>query len=180
MSAKHQYSPDDMIIVGEITGAHGIKGQVKVECLTDFPEIRFAPGAELFLEKQQRLVKILASSLHKGLYLLTLEGIRDRDMAQSLLHTYLRVGREDLPPLPEGEYYHFQLIGLAVYEGERYLGQLVDIMETGANDVYVIKNPEPQAGLPAEILLPALQSCICRVDLPAERMEVKIPEGLLD
>lgn len=51
MSAKHQYSPEDMIIVGEITGAHGIKGQVKVECLTDFPEIRFAPGAELFFGK---------------------------------------------------------------------------------------------------------------------------------
>lgn len=183
MSAKHQYSPEDMIIVGEITGAHGIKGQVKVECLTDFPDIRFAPGAELFLEKQQRLVKILAASLHKGLYLLTLEGISDRDMAQSLLHTYLRVPREDLPPLPEGEYYHFQLIGLPVYEGERYLGRLADIMETGANDVYVIKNPEPLPGLPAEILLPALQSCILRVDLPADaegRMEVKIPEGLLD
>jgi len=184
MSAKHQYFPESMIIVGEITGAHGIKGQVKVESLTDFPELRFAPGATLFLEKQRRQVEILASSLHKGLYLLTLSGITDRDTAQSLLHTYLRVPRENLPELPEGEYYHFQLIGLPVYEGERYLGELADIMETGANDVYVIKNPAPEDGWPAEILLPALQSCICRVELPTEntagRMEVKIPEGLLD
>ena len=180
MSAKHQYFPEDMIIVGEITGAHGIKGQVKVESLTDFPDLRFAPGATLFLEKQQRQVQILAASLHKGLYLLTLSGVDDRDQAQSLLHTYLRVPRENLPELPEGEYYHFQLIGLQVYEGERYLGQLADIMETGANDVYVIKNPEPLPGLPMEILLPALQSCICKVDLASERMEVKIPEGLLD
>lgn len=180
MSAKHQFFAEDMIIVGEITGAHGIKGQVKVESLTDFPDLRFAPGVELFLEKQRRWVKILAASLHKGLYLLTLEGVADRDVAQSLLHTYLRVARESLPELPEGEYYHFQLIGLQVYEGERYLGRLEDIMETGANDVYVIKNQQPEPGAPAEILLPALQSCICRVDLAAERMEVKIPEGLLD
>ena len=53
MIAKQQYSPDDMIIVGEITGAHGIKGQVKAECLTDFPEVRFAPGAELRSEERR-------------------------------------------------------------------------------------------------------------------------------
>lgn len=180
MIAKQQYSPDDMIIVGEITGAHGIKGQVKAECLTDFPEVRFAPGAELYVEKLRQNRKVLAASVHKGLYLLTLDGIEDRDAAQALLHTYLRVPMDSLPPLPEGEYYHFQLIGLQVFEGERYLGQLTEIMETGANDVYIIKNAEPAPGLPAEILLPALQSCIKQVDLAAGRMQVQIPAGLLD
>ena len=107
MIAKQQYSPDDMIIVGEITGAHGIKGQVKAECLTDFPEVRFAPGAELYVEKLRQNRKVLAASVHKGLYLLTLAGIEDRDAAQALLHTYLRVPMDSLPPLPEGEYYHF-------------------------------------------------------------------------
>lgn len=180
MSAKHQYSPEDMIIVAEITGAHGIKGQVKAESLTDFPEVRFAPGAELYVEKLKQNRKVLAASLHKGLYLLTLSGIDDRDAAQALLHTYLRVPMDSLPPLPEGEYYHFQLIGLQVFEGGRYLGQLAEIMETGANDVYIIKNAEPEAGLPPEILLPALQSCIESVDLAEGRMQVKIPAGLLD
>lgn len=169
---------EQMIIVGEITGAHGIRGQVKVESLTDFPETRFAPGVELYLQAQQRTVKILAASQHKGLYLLTLDGIADRDAAQSLLHTYLLVSRDELPELPEGEYYHFQLVGLSVYEGETLLGELTEVMQTGANDVYIIKGA-PGSKHP-EILLPALKSCIEKVELDTGRMYVNIPEGLLE
>lgn len=164
-----------MIMVGEISGAHGIRGQVKVESLTDFPERRFAPGAEVYIEKQRRWAKVQSSGLHKGLYLLGLEGIADRDTAQSLLHTYICIAREELEELPEGEYYHFQLVGLRVYEEERLLGELVEVMQTGANDVYVIRD-----GQGAEILLPALKSCILQVDLAAGLMRVRIPEGLLD
>lgn len=165
----------EMIMVGEITGAHGIRGQIKVESLTDFPELRFAPGARLYVEKQRRWANVLASGMHKGLYLLTLEGVTDRDAAQSLLHTYLRISQDDLEELPDGEYYHFQLIGLKVYEDDRLLGELVEIMQTGANDVYVIRDAQG-----AELLLPALQSCVLKVDLASGTMAVKIPEGLLD
>lgn len=167
-----------MIMVGEITGAHGIKGQVKVESLTDYPETRFAPGAELYLEAERRTVKVLSASQHKGLYLLSLEGVDDRDAAQKLLHTYLSVSQDELPELPEGEYYHFQLVGLAVYEGETLLGELTEVMQTGANDVYVIKCVP--GSKQTEILLPALKSCILGVDLGAGRMDVRIPEGLLE
>lgn len=164
-----------MIMIGEITGAHGIRGQVKVESLTDFPELRFSTGARVYVEKQRRWANVLASSIHKGLYLLTLEDITDRDVAQSLLHTYLCISRDDLEELPEGEYYHFQLVGLKVYEDERLLGELVEVMQTGANDVYMIRNEQGD-----ELLLPALQSCILKVDLSSGTMAVKIPEGLLD
>lgn len=169
---------EQMISVGEITGAHGIKGQVKVEALTDFPETRFAPGAELYVQKLGRTAEVISSGVHKGLYLLSLSGIDDRDQAQALLHTYLQVPQSDLPELPPGEYYHFQLIGLAVYQENELLGELTEVMQTGANDVYVIKTPAGQK--PAEILLPALKSCILHVDLAAGRMDVKLPEGLLD
>ena len=177
MNMTHQKHAEvsEMIMVGEITGAHGIRGQVKVESLTDFPELRFAPGAQVYVEKQRRWAKVLASGMHKGLYLLTLEDITDRDVAQSLLHTYLRISRDDLEELPEGEYYHFQLIGLKVYEDDRLLGELAEVMQTGANDVYVIRGAQGE-----ELLLPALQSCILKVDLAAGTMSVKIPEGLLD
>ena len=167
-----------MIIVGVITGAHGIRGQVMVESLSDYPEIRFATGAELYLEKQGRTVRVLAASQHKGLYLLSLDGIEDRDAAQNLLHTYLLVPRDTLPELPEGEYYHFQLVGLQVYEGDTLLGELTEVMQTGANDVYIIKGA-PGSKHP-EILLPALKSCVQQVDLAAGRMYVNIPEGLLE
>lgn len=167
-----------MINVGEITGAHGIKGQVKVESLTDFPELRFAVGSELFCEKLGKLLTVEATGVHKGLYLLSLSGVNDRDVAQGLLHSYLQVPMTELPELPEGEYYHFQLIGLNVYEGERLLGEITEVMQTGANDVYVIKAPEGVK--PAEILLPALKDCILGVDLAEGTMSVKIPEGLID
>lgn len=167
-----------MINVGEITGAHGIRGQVKVASLTDFPEVRFAPGSKLYSDKLGREVTVEAAGQHKGLYLLSLSGVADRDVAQSLLHSYLQVGMDDLPELPQGEYYHFQLIGLNVYEGERCLGEITEVMQTGANDVYVITAP---AGVkPAEILLPALKECVLGVDLAAGKMNVKIPEGLID
>lgn len=169
---------DKMINVGEITGAHGIKGQVKVASLTDFPEVRFAKGSKLYSPKLGRDVTVEACSQHKGLYLLSLSGLTDRDVAQSLLHSYLQVGIDELPELPQGEYYHFQLIGLQVWENERLLGEITEIMQTGANDVYVITAPEGQK--PSEILLPALKSCILGVDLAAGRMNVAIPEGLID
>lgn len=167
-----------MINVGEITGAHGIKGQVKVASLTDFPEVRFAPSSELYCEKLAKYVTVEAAGQHKGLFLLNLSGISDRDVAQSLLHSYLQVPMEDLPELPDGEYYHFQLIGLKVFEGEKLLGEITEVMQTGANDVYVITAPAGQK--PAEILLPALKECILSVDLADGKMSVKIPEGLID
>lgn len=169
---------EQMISVGEITGAHGIKGQVKVEALTDFPATRFSPGAELYVQKLGRTATVISASVHKGLYLLSLSGIDDRDQAQTLLHTYLQVPQSSLAELPPGEYYHFQLIGLAVYQAGELLGKLTEVMQTGANDVYVIKAPQGQR--PAEILIPALKSCILNVDLASGRMDVKLPEGLLD
>lgn len=169
---------EQMISVGEITGAHGIKGQVKVAALTDFPETRFAPGAKLYVQKLGQTAEVISASVHKGLYLLSLSGIDDRDRAQALLHTYLQVPQSELPELPPGEYYHFQLIGLAVYQADELLGEIVEVMQTGANDVYVIQAPAGKK--PSEILLPALKSCILNVDLAAGRMDVKLPEGLLD
>lgn len=179
MLLKEQiFMTDKMINVGEITGAHGIKGQVKVASLTDFPDIRFAPGSKLYSDKLHKTVQVTSSSVHKGLYLVGLSDINDRDTAQSLLHSYLQVSINDLPPLPDGEYYHFQLVGLQVYEADRLLGEITEVMQTGANDVYVIKAPAGQK--PAEILLPALKHCILGVDLAAGKMSVKIPEGLID
>lgn len=169
---------EKMINVGEITGAHGIKGQVKVASLTDFPEVRFAKGSKLYSTKLGRTVEVTAVGMNKGLYLLSLLGVDDRDLAQSLLHSYLQVSENDLPKLPDGEYYHFQLIGLNVFEDDRLLGEITEVMQTGANDVYVIK--APNGSKPAEILLPALKSCILSVDLEQAKMTVKIPEGLID
>ena len=164
------------IKVGEVTGAHGVKGMLKVAPLTDDPFGRFAVGNTVWVEKLAKPMEIESSQEHKGLLLLKLKGIEDRDMAHALLHTYLKVAKVDLAKLPKGHYYHFDLIGLKVYEGENCLGELVDIFTTGANDIYTVK---PENG-GKEILLPALKSVVKKIDLEAGRMEVVVPAGLLD
>ena len=170
---------DHMINVGEITGAHGVRGQIKVSSLTDFDDIRFAVGAKVYVEKLKATMTITQSSVHKGLRLLQLDGITDRDVAQSLLHTYLQINRNDLQKLPEGEYYHFQLLGVEVYEDDKHLGTISSVQQTGANDVYYIDTLD-KSGQKGQILLPALKSVVLSVDLENNRMQVKIPAGLLD
>lgn len=171
-------SSKTMIDIGEITGAHGVRGQIKVSSLTDFDEIRFAVGAKVYVEKLQQYMSIIKSSIHKGLYLLQLDGINDRDQAQELLHSHLQIQEKDLQELPEGQYYQFQLIGLEVYEDDKHLGTIIDIQQTGANDVYHIKTADgSNKGL---ILLPALKSVVLKIDIDNKKMLVKVPNGLLD
>lgn len=170
---------DLMINIGEVTGAHGIKGQIKVASLTDFDELRFAVGAKVYVEKLHTTMTITQSSMHKGVHLLQLDGITDRDTAQSLLHSYLQIASSDLQELPEGEYYQFQLLGVEVYEGDKFLGVVSKVQQTGANDVYYIDTPD-EVGQHGQILLPALKSVVLDIDLTNNRMQVKIPAGLLD
>ena len=178
MTKIKAFKKNNRINVGEITGAHGIRGQVKVASLTDFAELRFAPGSKLYVERLQKTMKITESQIHKGLYLLKFDGINDRDLAQALLHSYLQIEAEDLGELPAGQYYHFQLIGMQVYEDEYLLGEITDVRQTGANDVYYIKTPDGSHG--GEILLPALKEVVLNVDVANRRMQVKVPAGLLE
>ncbi|MBR2627817.1 MAG: 16S rRNA processing protein RimM, partial [Peptococcaceae bacterium] len=152
-----------------------VRGQIKVSSLTDFAEERFAVGSELYIEKLKKYAVITESQMHKGLHLLKFDGIDDRDLAQALLHTYLQISLADIGELPEGEYYYFQLKGLQVFEDDILLGKIVDIRPTGANDVYYVKTPEGK-----EILLPALKDVVLSVDLKEQKMQVKVPAGLLD
>ena len=100
-------------------------------------------------------------------------GFRDRGQAQSLTGLWLCVPQSQVPPAEEGEYFHYQLIGLKVrtMEGED-LGQVAEILETGSNDVYVV------AGLDGEVLVPALSKVVREIDIAGGLMVVDLPEGL--
>ena len=110
----------------------------------------------------------------KGGLLLKLDSVDDRTSAERLRGKSLSVPANEVPPLPEGTYYHYQLIDLDVYtrEGER-LGAVREILATGANDVYVVGRPEAK-----DLLIPALKGVVVCVDLAAGRMIVRLPEGL--
>ncbi len=158
-------------MVGIIKGAWGIQGDLRVERLTDNPD-RFTANSRLYLEG--RPVRVRRSRELKGGLRLKLDSVDDRTSAERLRGKSLSVPANAVPPLPEGAYYHYQLIDLDVYthEGER-LGAVREILATGANDVYVVGRSGAK-----DLLIPALKGVIVCVDLAANRMIVRLPEGL--
>ena len=168
----------DYLAIGRIIAPHGIRGEVKVELLTDFPE-RFKVGSRAFLgtgtdDVTARPVKLAAVRPHKGGLLIKLDVVPDRNAAELVRGRYLLIPAADAMPLGEHENYLHDLIGLRVETSDgQLLGELKEVLFTGANDVYVVRGP---AG---EVLLPAIRDVVLQVDLPARRMVVALPEGLL-
>ena len=165
------------LAIGRIFGAHGIRGEVKVESLTDFPE-RFAAGTRLHMgsgteDPEAQPVEITAARGHKGAMLVKLDVVPDRTAAELLRGLYLMIPESEAMPLGEHENYAHDLIGLRVETAQgEVLGELAEILFTGANDVYVVRGPG------GELLLPALRDVVLTVDLAAGKMVVALPDGL--
>lgn len=168
-SAKHEPA---FVLVGKLQRAHGVLGEIAMRVDTEFPE-RIRRGRSLFIGDAHFQVKVQKARWKGKILLLKLMGIETPEDASELTNNFVFVSVDDIPALPEGEYYHHQLIGLRVFEGEEDLGQIVSILQTGANDVYII---EDQNG--KELLIPAIPDVIQKIDLASGRMEVKLLEGL--
>lgn len=167
---------DELVAVGRITGVHGIRGEVKVESLTDFPE-RFDAGGRLLLVSpagKTGQVKILQSRFHKDRYLLLLDGVADRNAAEELRGSYLKIDEDDIKELPEGRYYHHELTGLAVVTevGEK-LGKVTGIVQTGSNMILEVR------GGGREVLIPFIDDVILNVDLDGGTITIHPMPGLL-
>jgi 16S rRNA processing protein RimM len=166
----------ELIKVGKIVGTHGYKGTVKVEPLTDFPE-RFKKMKKAKISQGNAITELPLETctINRGQLLIKFKGIESLEEAAKYRNAYLNVSTDELYPLPEGSYYQFQLIGMKVNDLEKgYLGQLTDIIETGANDVYVIKSDTY-----GEVLIPAIKDVIYNVDVAQKLMQVKLLPGLL-
>lgn len=168
---------EDLLRVGVIANTHGIRGEVKVFPTTDEKE-RFKDLKKVILDmgKEQRVLEIQSVRFFKNLVILKFKGIDNINDIEMYKGKDLLVTREDAVPLEEGEYFIADLLDLDVYSDEdEKIGVLYDVMQTGANDVYVVKTEEGK-----EILLPAIDECILDIDLEESRMTVHIMEGLLD
>jgi len=160
----------EWVVVGRVRSARGVRGQLRVEVMSDSPG-RFAPGQVVFIDG--RAFRIERSVLFKEDRVLKLEGVDSREGAEALKGCILTVPAESLFPLPQGSYYHYHLVGMGVYTREgRFLGKLIEILSTGGNDVYVVR-----AG-GKELLLPALDDVVLEVDVDNRRMMVEVPPGL--
>lgn len=161
------------LAVGRLRRSHGVIGEMLMDVLTDFPE-RLRVGKVIYVGDAHEAMHISGIRGHDREMIIHLKGISNPEETARFRNALVFVKASDLPELPEGEYYHHQLIGLSVVdEAQSILGRLDSILETGANDVYVVKTPEGK-----ELLLPAVEDVILEVDLAKRQMTVRPPEWL--
>ncbi len=159
------------LAVGRLRRSHGIAGEMIMDVLTDFPE-RLRPGKIIYVGETHEPVKIQGLRGHDQALIIHLADLDSPEAAAKYRNAMVYVKASELPRLPEGEYYHHELLGLSVVnEAGEELGQLADILETGANDVYLVKTPAGK-----EILLPAVEEVILEVDLERHQIRVRPPE----
>ncbi|MFN8532650.1 MAG: ribosome maturation factor RimM [Dehalococcoidia bacterium] len=163
--------PDDVLIVGQVVGSHGLRGEVKVHLETDFPD-RLKRGRTVTVG--DAIYRIRACRINGSAATLSLTGVDDRTAADALRGQFLVVAKNALPPLDEGRFYYYQLIGLQAVgtDGADY-GVLVEIVATGANDVYVIR------GEHGDMHIPAVDDVVLSVDLEAGRIVIAPLAGMV-
>lgn len=164
----------DYIKVGKIVNTHGVRGCVKCIPLTDDME-RFEELEYIYTEKDDVKRKIKDAWSRKGTVYLTLEGIEDMNTAESFRDTYISILEEQLKVLPEDTYYLFELEGMEVYSTDsEYIGKIDTIYQTGANDVYEVKNNNKT------YLIPAVKEVVKDVNIKNRKIVINVIEGLLE
>ena len=158
--------------IGKMVNTHGLKGHVKVEPWCDGIET-FEYLDSIFIKGTEYNIESVKP--HKNIFLLKLKNIDDINVAEGFKGAIITADREKLPPLPEGTYYITDIIGLEVYEDEKYIGKISDWIETGSNNVYVIKRPKGK-----DVLIPAIDDVIKKIDIENKTMSVKLLEGLME
>ncbi|MBX7213641.1 MAG: ribosome maturation factor RimM [Thermoflexales bacterium] len=175
-----------LIELGRVTRGHGIRGELKVdgapaliEALPGIKRVVIVPASphpratEHFGALVGFAARVRQCRLHQGAALLLADGVDTRNDAEALRGARIHVRTSDLPRLDAGEYYAHDLIGLRVIDvAGAEIGELADVLATGANDVYVVRSAD------GERLLPAIESVVRAIDLAAGTMTVIIPEGL--
>ena len=165
---------DDFIVIGQITKPHGVRGEVRVKPHTDEPA-RFTWLEQVYVGADApQPMAVEQARVHQGMILLKLTAVNDRTAAESLRGEWLLVPEEEAIPLEEGEYFLYQLEGLTVETttGET-LGTITSIIETGANNVFVVQGDQ------GELLLPDIEDVVQEIDFENDRMLVTLLPGLI-
>lgn len=167
------------LLLGEILRPHGIKGELRVKILTDFPE-RVSEIKTVYIgsdpaQPDATPHTIESVRFHKNYLLLTLENVRNRTDVEPFRGQFVMIDLEHAIPLEADEFYFYELIGLRVrtVDGEE-LGTLQEVMETGANDVYVVSSRTY-----GKVLIPAHSETVVNIDFDTETITVQLPDGLL-
>jgi 16S rRNA processing protein RimM len=162
-----------LLEIGIISRPHGITGEVKVQTSPEF--LTALEGVRrVYLDDSPEGRRIDSYRIHQNAILLRLQGVGTRSAAEELRGVRISIRTRDLPKLSEGEFYAHELTGLRVIdETGQTVGEIREVLATGSNDVYIVALPDGK-----ELLLPAIESVIRKVDLDARVMNVIIPDGL--
>lgn len=176
--ADDKGSPDPgeplFLAVGQLRRPHGIHGEMQMLVLTDFPD-RLQPGLVVYLGERHKSHTIRSRRSHRDLLLVAFEGFPDRTAVEILRNQLVYLPAELAPELPAGEYYQHELLDLAVIdESGTELGVVEEILETGANDVLLVRRLNG-----SEILLPLIDQVVKEIDLESGRIHIVLMPGLL-
>lgn len=169
----------DYLLLGEILRPHGIRGELRMKILTDYPE-RINDLESVYFSSSPagddaKTYHVEHLRMHKGYGLLKLTEIKDRNDADLMRGLFVLVRIDDAVPLEDDEFYLYQLIGLLVRtEDNKHIGRIIEVIETGANDVYVVKSPQH-----GELLIPVIDETIIETNIEDGFIIVRIPEGLI-
>jgi 16S rRNA processing protein RimM len=168
---------EEPVLVGSVARAHGLQGEVVVDVWSDAPE-RFRPGSALIARLPEGVTRTMVVETARPFgerLLIRFEGIANRTQAEALRGVDLAIDRKDAAPLPAGEHYRFELVGLRVRTASgEHLGTVTEIFETGSNDVIVVRGDR------GELLLPHLTNVVVAIDPDRGEMVVELPPGLRD
>lgn len=163
--------------IGKITNTHGVKGEVKIIPLTDNPE-RYSKLKKLFIEGKNGLEEYSVDSVKyfKGWVIVKFKEVNDMETAEALKGLVVKIDRANAVKLPKGSYFICDILESEVYEENgNKLGVLKDIIQTGSNDVYIVRDENNK-----ELLIPALKSVVNEISIENKRITVTLPKGLVD
>ena len=165
MKKSLKSATDKKIIIGKIGAAHGVRGDMKVYPLTDFPD-RFNTIKKAFIDDKE--IDIVSTRYQNNFVVMKVKGVNSREEVARYTNKLLKINRSDVPPLNEGEYYSFDIIGLKVInQDDVVLGEIIEILKTGSNDVYITKTPESK-----QLLIPALKKVVTEINIEEGFMKV--------
>ncbi len=164
----------ELVKVGYITNTHGIKGDIKIYPLTDYPE-RFDEKIDFYIEDKNTKVKIKKTRLYRGLVYAKLESYNDINEVLKFKDKYMYINKEDRLELPEDTFYISDLIDMEVIDGEKTVGKVKEVLENNTNDIYICETKEKK-----EFMIPAVKEFVKKVDVVNKKIYVELIEGMIE
>jgi 16S rRNA processing protein RimM len=174
-SGSLEKSEPEFLEIGKVGKTHGLRGEVWMDIRTDFPE-RLIAGKVVYLGRDHKPKTIRSFQISGSRGLISFNGIDNPEKADIFKNQIIYIEAEHLPKLPEGVYYQHELMGMSVMdEKSGFIGKIVEIMQTGSNDVYVVADKDDETN---EILIPAIKSVIIKVDVETKTLFVRLQEWI--